>query len=75
MPDDLRSKAFLDNLYFAYTQASIWDLSADSRPFRDTTYSPQLFYYVPAKAPPDAANRPWFLAMVLAAPRRGRRIG
>ncbi|MFM0502276.1 phospholipase A [Paraburkholderia caffeinilytica] len=47
MPDDLRSKAFLDNLYFAYTQTSIWDLSADSRPFRDTTYSPQLFYYVP----------------------------
>ncbi|MCX4138219.1 phospholipase A [Paraburkholderia sp. SEWSISQ10-3 4] len=47
MPDDLHSKAFLDNLYFAYTQTSIWDLSADSRPFRDTTYSPQLFYYVP----------------------------
>lgn len=47
IPDDLRSKAVLDNLYFAYTQTSIWDLSADSRPFRDTTYSPQLFYYVP----------------------------
>ncbi|WP_281664873.1 phospholipase A [Paraburkholderia fungorum] len=47
MPDDLRSKALRDNLYFAYTQTSIWDLSADSRPFRDTTYSPQLFYYVP----------------------------
>ncbi|MDR8401878.1 Outer membrane phospholipase A [Paraburkholderia dioscoreae] len=47
IPDDLRSKAFLDNLYFAYTQTSIWDLSADSRPFHDTTYSPQLFYYVP----------------------------
>ncbi|MEZ2306481.1 phospholipase A [Paraburkholderia sp. RCC_158] len=47
IPDDLRSKAFTDNLYFAYTQTSIWDLSADSRPFRDTTYSPQLFYYVP----------------------------
>jgi outer membrane phospholipase A len=47
IPDDLRSKAFIDNLYFAYTQTSIWDLSAESRPFRDTTYSPQLFYYVP----------------------------
>jgi len=45
--DDLRSKAFTDNLYFAYTQTSVWDLSAASRPFRDTTYSPQLFYYVP----------------------------
>ncbi|MGF6772088.1 outer membrane phospholipase A [Paraburkholderia sp. GAS199] len=47
IPDDLRSKSLVDNLYFAYTQTSIWDLSADSRPFRDTTYSPQLFYYVP----------------------------
>ncbi len=47
IPDDLRSKAFTDNLYFAYTQTSVWDLSAASRPFRDTTYSPQLFYYVP----------------------------
>lgn len=46
LPDDLRSKAFLDNLYFGYTQTSIWDLSADSRPFRDTSYAPQLFYYV-----------------------------
>ncbi|WP_144112449.1 phospholipase A [Paraburkholderia sp. BCC1886] len=47
IPDDLRSKGLVDNLYFAYTQTSIWDLSAASRPFRDTTYSPQLFYYVP----------------------------
>lgn len=47
IPDDLRSRAFVDNLYLAYTQTSIWDLSADSRPFRDTTYSPQVFYYVP----------------------------
>ncbi|CAG4886961.1 phospholipase A [Paraburkholderia gardini] len=46
MPDDLRSKAFLDNLYFAYTQTVLWDLSADSRPFRDSSYMPQLFYYV-----------------------------
>ncbi|CAG4891819.1 phospholipase A [Paraburkholderia saeva] len=46
MPDDLRSKAFFDNLYFAYTQTVLWDLTADSRPFRDTSYMPQLFYYV-----------------------------
>ncbi len=46
LPDDPRSRAFLDNLYFAYTQTSIWDLSADSAPFRDTSYEPQLFYYL-----------------------------
>nr|WKF55585.1 Putative phospholipase A1 [Paraburkholderia busanensis] len=63
IPDDLRSKAFTDNLYFAYTQTSIWDLSADSRPFRDTTYSPQLFYYVP-----DTGWRSsWFTRMGFAA--------
>ncbi|MDR6483576.1 phospholipase A [Paraburkholderia terricola] len=63
MPDDLRSKAFLDNVYFAYTQTSIWNLSADSRPFRDTTYSPQFFYYVP-----DTGWRSsWFTRMGFAA--------
>jgi outer membrane phospholipase A len=46
LPDDPRSRAFLDNFYFAYTQTSIWDLSADSAPFRDTSYEPQLFYYL-----------------------------
>jgi outer membrane phospholipase A len=46
LPDDPRSRSLLDNLYFAYTQTSIWDLSADSAPFRDTSYQPQLFYYL-----------------------------
>jgi outer membrane phospholipase A len=46
LPDDPRSRGLLDNLYFAYTQTSIWDLSADSAPFRDTSYMPQLFYYL-----------------------------
>ncbi|PQV46114.1 phospholipase A [Paraburkholderia sp. BL21I4N1] len=63
IPDDLRSKAFTDNLYFAYTQTSIWDLSADSRPFRDTTYSPQLFYYLPDTGWRSA----WFSRMGFAA--------
>jgi outer membrane phospholipase A len=63
MPDDLRSKAFLDNLYFAYTQMSIWDLTAESRPFRDTTYQPQLFYYLA-----DTGWRAsWFTRMGIAA--------
>ncbi|ABE36936.1 phospholipase A [Paraburkholderia xenovorans] len=46
LPDDPRSRRFLDNLYFAYTQTSIWDLSQESVPFRDTSYEPQLFYYL-----------------------------
>ena len=46
MPDDPTSRSLLDNLYFGYTQTSIWDLSAASAPFRDTSYEPQLFYYL-----------------------------
>jgi outer membrane phospholipase A len=46
VPDDPASKRFLDNLYFGYTQTSIWDLTADSKPFRDTSYRPTLFYYL-----------------------------
>lgn len=47
MPDDPRSRGVLDNLYFGYTQFSLWDLSAPSKPFRDTSYRPSLFYYLP----------------------------
>jgi outer membrane phospholipase A len=31
-------------LYFGYTQTSVWDLSSDSKPFRDTSFRPSLFY-------------------------------
>ena len=34
----------LTGLHFGYTQNSIWDLSANSKPFRDTTYKPSFFY-------------------------------
>jgi outer membrane phospholipase A len=47
IPDDPRSRGFVDNLYFAYTQTSLWDLGEYSAPFRDTSYMPQLFYYLP----------------------------
>ncbi|MHA7679814.1 phospholipase A [Cupriavidus sp. PET2-C1] len=40
------SHGLLENLYFGYTQFSLWDLSSDSRPFRDTNYRPSLFYYL-----------------------------
>jgi outer membrane phospholipase A len=35
----------LGNLYLSYTQTSLWDIDAESRPFRDTSHRPRLFYY------------------------------
>ena len=32
------------NLYFTYTQTSLWDIGDDSSPFRDTSYRPGLYY-------------------------------
>lgn len=46
-PADPRSRTLFDNLYFGYTQLSIWDLSAASKPFKDTNFRPSLFYYLP----------------------------
>lgn len=40
------SKRLIDNLYFAYTQFSLWDLSEQSKPFRDTNYRPSVYYYL-----------------------------
>lgn len=34
----------LANVYMAYTQTSLWDLSANSKPFRDTSYRPGFFW-------------------------------
>lgn len=36
-------------LYFGFTQILFWDLGQDSRPFRDTTYNPELIYTYPIK--------------------------
>jgi len=38
------NQPWLAGLYFGYTQSSIWDLSEESRPFRDTSYRPALFW-------------------------------
>ncbi|MGY8525088.1 phospholipase A [Paracidovorax citrulli] len=43
---DPTSRSLLNNLYLGYTQFSLWDLSEDSKPFRDTNYRPSLFYYL-----------------------------
>ena len=39
-----REQPWLAGFYFGYTQNSLWDLSAESRPFRDTSYRPSLFW-------------------------------
>jgi outer membrane phospholipase A len=39
---------FLEDLYFGYTQTSLWDLDAPSSPFEDTAYKPRLFYSNPS---------------------------
>jgi len=35
---------YASNLYFGYTQTSIWDLGGESSPFKDTSYRPSIFY-------------------------------
>lgn len=35
---------FSSNLYFAYTQTSIWDIGGNSSPFKDTSYRPSAYY-------------------------------
>jgi outer membrane phospholipase A len=39
-----RQAPWLAGLYFAYTQNSLWDLSDESKPFRDTNYRPSVFW-------------------------------
>jgi phospholipase A1 len=42
---------FLKGLYFGYTQNSFWDLGEDSKPFRDTSYRPSLFWQGKVEGP------------------------
>jgi phospholipase A1/A2 len=39
-----RSVPWLSGFYFGYTQNSLWDLSSDSKAFRDTSYRPHAFW-------------------------------
>lgn len=38
------SRPWLVGFYFSYTQTSLWDLSSESKPFRDTSYRPSFFW-------------------------------
>lgn len=39
-----RERPWLAGIYLGYTQTSIWDLEEESKPFRDTSYRPSLFW-------------------------------
>jgi outer membrane phospholipase A len=39
-----QDRPWLSGLYFGYTQNSLWDLSTESKAFRDTSYRPSLFW-------------------------------
>jgi phospholipase A1/A2 len=39
-----QEQPWLSGLYFGYTQNSLWDLSTESKAFRDTSYRPSIFW-------------------------------
>lgn len=39
-----QDQPWLSGLYFGYTQNSLWDLSTESKAFRDTSYRPSAFW-------------------------------
>ena len=46
-----RKLPWIDDLYLSFSQTSLWDLNELSKPFRDSSYRPRLFY-----ANPDLAR-------------------
>jgi outer membrane phospholipase A len=46
----------LRGLHFGYTQTSLWDLKAESKPFRDTSFRPSLFYLWDIPTAPDSRH-------------------
>ncbi len=38
---------WVTGFHLGYTQRSIWDLKGDSKPFDDTSYMPEAFYFLP----------------------------
>ncbi|AHE55815.1 phospholipase A [Sphingomonas sanxanigenens] len=51
-----RHASLRDGLYFAYTQRMFWDLGAESLPFRNVDYQPEIFYLSPPVAGRDVAT-------------------
>ncbi|UHL65659.1 phospholipase A [Paralcaligenes sp. KSB-10] len=60
-PADPENPKFFDNMYLGYTQTSLWDLSASSSPFIDTTYNPSIFWHKDALWQAD--SKQWFVGL------------
>lgn len=45
-----------EGLYFAYTQRMFWDLGAESSPFRNIDFQPELFYLSPSRTSANGAS-------------------
>lgn len=45
----VRNAGWLGGIHFAYTQTSLWNLSADSAPFEDSSYRPSIFWDFPTR--------------------------
>lgn len=55
--------AFTHTLQAGYTQRSLWDIEANSSPFYDTSYMPELIFQSLAPMPSDPAR--WFTPLGL----------
>jgi len=55
---DSAPQSMLRTLQFGYTQRSLWDIDADSSPFYDTSYMPEIIYQ--SLAPEPDRNEGWF---------------
>ncbi len=52
-------RSWLEGIHFSYTQTSFWDLAAESKPFEDNIFQPELFYFLEDWRPsflPESAN-------------------
>ncbi len=49
---------WLQNLNVAYTQLSFWDFDSASKPFRDSSYKPELFYDIGDPVDPEGLILP-----------------
>lgn len=52
----VRRASWLEDLHFAYTQTSLWNLSEESAPFEDSTYRPSLFWEFDSQSSPFGAR-------------------
>lgn len=50
-PDEPKKTDWWERFYFGYSQTSIWDLEAESKPFRDSSYKPEIFWDDPLFSP------------------------